>query len=342
MAKKEDHMQPRKLKFWISVLAGVIILSGGLPFSARHSTAQPLPPGAIKELPSVERAIEAGDEEIAYVLNQRNQLLGEKAQAEGRELTEEEKVKFVRRVILKPHPDSPVQDVIVQAFELSDGTEGTSLTTPTFQPWVKGPFGYLIEAVNLDEGWYIVRFATPEEIQDTTKDPKVVEPNPVAEDEPLSFLEQLGGLFSPAEAEACPPPTCQPPPTPYSHSMYQPLYDQAGPLVARDGIKMRWTRDTSCLAQIVGLDPPRCEPFGAWQYLAPCDAITTGRVFPGYSVYAHHSDQYVSPGQSTNAFLTCHMTGNPDGSWSTQTSTCSISGPLKSSLRCGPTILDPF
>lgn len=334
-------MDQKKVQFLAVVFTGVVLFGGGVPIYTNYGTAQSLPLGAVKEPASMEEAIAYGNMQIEEALERSNEQLEKKAQAEGRELTEEEKVKVVRKAVLQPHPDSPVKDVLVFAFELSDGTEGTYYTTPTYQSWVKGPFGYKLEVMNIDEGWYIVRFLTPEEIEEVTKEPGAMEPTTV-DGEPLSFLEQLGGLFSPAEAEACPPPTCQPPPTPYQHSMYQPLYDKAGPLVARDGIKMRWTRDTSCLAQIVGLDPPRCEPIGAWQYLAPCNAITTGRVFPGYSVYAHHSDQYVSPGQSTNAFLTCHMTANPDGSWSTQTSGCSISGPLKSSLVCGAVILDPF
>jgi len=335
-------MEPRKSRFWIVVLTGVIILSGGLPLGDRRGAAQPLPPGAIKEPASLSQALEANDEHLNYVLNQLNSKLEEKAYAEGRGLQESERIRVIRRVVLQPHPTSPVQDLIVEAWELSDGTKGSSFSTPTFQPWVKGPFGYKLETMNLDEGWYIVRFATPEEIQDATKEPEATEPVPATESEPLSFLQHVIGFLSPSEALACP---CSPQgacqqSTPYQHSVYEPLYDNAGPLLARDGVKMQWIRNTCCQGQILSTDK-RCEVFGAWQYLAPCEAVTTGFAFP-FSVWVNHRDQYVSPAGSTNVFITSRITGAPDGSWGVQGSSCSISGPLSSSIHCGPPILDPF
>jgi hypothetical protein len=165
MAKKEDHMQPRKNKRWISVLAGVIILSGGLPLSTRHSTAQSFDPHDPTQQPHFSQVLEEHDKSIKQELKRRNQELEEKAQAEGRTLTEGERVRLVRRVVLYPHPDSPVKDVIVIAHEFSDGAVGRSIATPLLGPEDTEPAGSEIEAVNLDEGWYIVRPLTPEELR---------------------------------------------------------------------------------------------------------------------------------------------------------------------------------
>lgn len=159
-------MQPRKPKFWISVLAGVVILSGGLPLRMYNTMAQPLPPDAVWGPRPLGEVIAEHDERLNQELSEKNEALEEMARAQGRELQDSERVTVVREVILRPHPDSPVKDVVIIVYELSDGTKGTFSTTPIFQPWVKGPFGYKTEAINVDEGWYIVRFLTPEEIVD--------------------------------------------------------------------------------------------------------------------------------------------------------------------------------
>jgi hypothetical protein len=89
-------MQPRRTKRWISVLAGVLILSGGLPLRMHNIAAQPLPPDAVWGPRPLGEVIAEYDERLNQELRKKNEALEEMARAQGRELQDSERVTVVR------------------------------------------------------------------------------------------------------------------------------------------------------------------------------------------------------------------------------------------------------
>lgn len=320
-------MKPRKSGFWSIVLVGVMMFSGRLPFSAFYSAAQPLPPDSIQGQRPLSEILEWHHKLLDEQLSKINQALEESARAHGRELLESERVKIVREVVLKPHPTSPVKDVTLIYYELSDGSTGEYSASPIFQPWVTQPFGYITEATNIDEGWYIVRYATPEENQQMRKKPEEAEPVPEAQGEPRSFLNRVIDLLSPSEALACPP--CL---NTYTHSACKTGH-QTEVEVARDGVKMTWKGDNGCGPVIVSTNK-LCQPTPPWQYLAPCDAPTAYPVFD--MVVARHTDSYESPGYPNSGarlVITSYVYGQKTGAWVSDGS-CMKSGPDQQFFNC--------
>lgn len=336
-------MQPRNIRFWILVLTGVMILSGGLPLSARRGAAQLLPPDAIKGAAPLGHALDANDQQINEVLQQRNQEL---EQLKGRKLKESEKVKLARRVVLQPHPDSPVKDVIIIWYEISDGSVGQHFTGPMIDVNSQGPIGWHTEAINVEEGWYIVRYATPEELEaqrkarDTPAEPV---PAPAMENEPRSFLERVIGFFSLSEAVACSG-GCTPFPTEVTHSVSNFLTEKNNSAIeyAEDGVKLTWIqRDAqTCSPKITAVPPPLCNPNlqRGWTYDTPCNATIFTQLWGAVS--ASHTDTYRSPDRSVGVDITSSLWANeyfliPSGS-------CTFSPSQPANLECGHFSVDNF
>lgn len=336
-------MQRRQIRFWIVVLAGVITLSGGVPLSIHHSVAQPFPSDAIKGAAPLGHALELSDQSIERALKKRNREL---EQLKGRKLEESEKVKLVRRVVLQPHPDSPVKDVIIIAYELSDGSVGQQFAGPLVDANVKGPLGWHTEAINLDEGWYIVRYKMPEELESlrkATDTPAEPVPSPAVKDKPLSLLERVLGLFSPSAALACSG-GCTPFPSILTHSVSQLLTQQVTPsifvLVAEDGVKLTYVqRDAqTCSPKIVAVPPPLCHTEQSWMFDSPCNPTSFTQL--AGAVTATHSDTYRSPGGAVRVDLTSMIWANeffimPFGE-------CVFTLSQPSNLRCENPMIDRF
>jgi hypothetical protein len=328
-------MEQRTFKFWTVVLTGVLILG------ARHSTAQPFPPDVIKGAAPLGHALDENDQDIDKALQQRNQKL---EQLKGRKLKESEKVKLARRVVLQPHPDSPVKDVIIIWYEFSDGSVGQHFTGPMIDVNSQGPIGWHTEAINVEEGWYVIRYATPEELeaQRRARDiPAEPAPGPAVENQPFSFLERVLEFFSPSEALAG---NCTPLPTQVTHSVSHFLVDKNNIAItyAEDGVKLTWVqRDAqTCSPKIVAVPPPLCNPNlqRGWTYDTPCNSTTFTQLYGAVS--ASHTDAYRNPDRTVAVNITSSLWANeyyliPSGS-------CVFSPSQPANLECGHFSVDNF
>lgn len=325
----------KKSRFWSVILGIMLILSESLAFSIRQSSAQTPIPDEIRDRPDLLDLLQSFNQSLDAVLKSRNERLEEQASAAGRELQEGERVTVVRRVLLRPHPASPVKDVVVEAYELSDGSTGQTIGGPVMGPEVTEPTGGQLVDFNMDEGWYIVRPLTAEELQQVIPQ-KPPEPASTREEgQPLSLLERIITFLGPSEVIACPSgcwPALNPPP--WQRRVRALLRDAAGTLVD-DNVFARWTANAqTCIPQLLS-SSGQCLPSAGWRTYqnSPCSGVTNGINWGG-SLYSDHSQQYESPQGTTTAYMESRINMSADGSWTFFTSCSPIVGPLKPFLSC--------
>lgn len=300
-------MQSSKIFVWLAVFFVGTILASAPQMSVTDSTAQPTEPFTLTEeeleeagtthfgmlndevvitqekvdkavmptsehiagLPPMAEVMAANDETLDRMLSQSDQRLEKQAAAEGRTLGADEYTKVVRRMMLRPHSKSSTKDLMVEGFELSNGQTGHFLTSPLFKPEVRGPFGYEVEEVNLDEGWYKARLITAAELkaeQDQQQAKSV---------EPQSFLRHLLDFLNPS-AHAC---------TIHVKSVMARVEKKSdGSAQIDDGVKLWWGSSGISwpgIPPLVWGAAQRCIPRSGWVATPSCGGYTLRTLYTG-------------------------------------------------------------
>lgn len=272
-------MRYRKVLLCLTVFCTVAFLGsmfdGYIPHSNAGSITQqqidnahpPVSPEDIVGLPPMSVIMSSNDATLDRIIERNDAQLIFDAQQEGRELRDDEYITVVKRRLLRPHASSPVNDVLIDAYVLSNGSEGHFFASPVFSADVKGPFRYRVEELNLDEGWYIVHLLTAEEMQAEDK----LQEQQKEEAEQVGFLDLFWnalGYLGPSSAYAG---------GPWTHSILVTVKDKSSPFTkhVEEGVKMTWESNSSnpLAFPLVNSKDKRCVTFGSWVAAFGCGSI---------------------------------------------------------------------
>lgn len=312
------------------VIAALVMLSGSaLALAQSELPFQEGPNGQLTLTPEAQQA--AIDDMLTMELKNKN-----------KDKTEAEKVYLVEQMPLLPALDSPIKDLYVVGYKLSDGTEGYVVNGPVVPPGSPEPSGLEVEA-DLEAGTYTAREIPVKELKPIEKGGmEVIIQEPPEEEspdlsEPLSNLSQhLLNFFLPS-ALACPPPLC-PSPT-YVHSFsIQGLI--TGIVIAETRGKMYWGAGPQCQVEIrpglqKGCTGHPGDPGSSllWAVTLCDQSPTYYGTFPEINVKLNLNGEFRNTHQSGNTTLSeiGVIRGWYDGSWY-PTFSCSKSGRLKNSI----------